>query len=251
MPATVYIDAGEFLETAQELAHYYAGFPWESRIWAASGHRRSPFRTLLLFGLSPRTRDGLLVDQSQRLFALCSDAESFVAIMRDQPGAVSEIVRKGQWPFIQSAAEFLRDYDGIIPRDADQLQAIKGVGEKIAECVLGYGFGKEALPVDGHVYRVAVRMFGFAGNFSATELRGELKRIFQEQRCRFHNLGLAMIDLHEILRLHGQVVCAKAPKCAVCPISSCAYRSLPFAGASDTSVSANYWQDWRELLLEP
>ena len=52
----------QFLRAIDELLNHYHRFPWESQIWAAHGARRSPYRVLILFGLSSRTKDHLLVE---------------------------------------------------------------------------------------------------------------------------------------------------------------------------------------------
>ena len=56
-----------FLKVIRDLSGWYQGFRWESQVWAEVGLRRSPYRALILFGLSPRTSEGLLVKTSGRL----------------------------------------------------------------------------------------------------------------------------------------------------------------------------------------
>ena len=72
-------------------------------------------------------------------------------------GAVGSIVRPGQVPIVASMAGMLK---GGVPRERQQLLQIKGVGEKISECVLAYGWGKEALPLDANCVRVLERVAG-------------------------------------------------------------------------------------------
>ena len=40
----------------QDLKRFYDGFTWESALWRRVSSRRSPYRTLVLFGLSARTQ---------------------------------------------------------------------------------------------------------------------------------------------------------------------------------------------------
>ena len=47
----------QILQLLAELKAAAPGFLWESAIWAGAANRRSPYRALLLFGLSPRTKD--------------------------------------------------------------------------------------------------------------------------------------------------------------------------------------------------
>ena len=60
-----------------------------------------------------------------------------------------------------------------------------------------------------------------------------------------------MVDLHELIRLHGQMVCTKVPKCSICPVSACRSRRVEHQTGRFPAVSPEIWQDWRELLLEP
>jgi len=62
---------------------------------------------------------------------------------------------------------------------------------------------------------------------------------------------LAMVDLHELVRLHGQIVCTKSPRCSFCPVSTCRSRRAEHQKDNIPVVSQEFWRDWRELLLEP
>ena len=70
MPAYGELMDSRFFRAIDELFNCYRGFPWESEIWAACGGRRSPYRVLILFGLSSRTKDHLLVETCRSLFKL-------------------------------------------------------------------------------------------------------------------------------------------------------------------------------------
>ena len=52
------------------------------------------------------------------------------------------------------------DYDSIVPNTMDELTKLPGVGRKTANVVLALGFNIPAMPVDTHLYRMAIR-FGF------------------------------------------------------------------------------------------
>ena len=120
---------------------------------------------------------------------------------------MDSIVRMGQISFIESAVQVIRNHGGVIPADKDGLMQIKGVGEKIAECVIAYGWGGEALPLDGNGCRVVERV---SGACSVQVLRGSLKELYCRCRSWMEDRGLAMVDLHELIRLHGQMVCTKS-----------------------------------------
>jgi endonuclease-3 len=242
-----------FLKTIEELSHLYCGFPLESQVWARHGHRRSPYRALILFGLSPRTRDWLLVDMCRQFFNQFPNVASFLGVWPGNNKTIKAIVRKEQLPFVESAIQVIQSSGGIVPQDSKGLMMIKGVGEKVAECVIAYGWGKEALPVDGNVCRVMGRLLGTGlpnPRSHVSSIREQLKRVYLRNRGRLVAQGVAMIDIHELFRLHGQVVCTKVPRCGQCPVSSCRLRQHPYLASTRPAVSAMLWQEWRELLLD-
>jgi len=135
------------------------------------------------------------------------------------------------------------------------------VGGKIAECVAAYGWGQEALPLDGTCCRVIERLMGptssnhpgsnsGAKSWSAEVLRRWLKAAYGEHREWMTGQGVAMIDVHELLRLHGQMLCGRRPECASCPVSGCRSRRQQYYETAEPGLDKSLWEDWRELLLE-
>ena len=243
------------LQILTELKAAYHGFTWESALWAETGSRRSPYRTLVLFGLSARTRDALLVEMCRRFFRRFPDARTLSALRQAQDGrdAVVEeargIVRAGQLACVVSIAEAVSQG---VPRQRDALLRINGVGDKIAECVLAYGWGEEALPLDANCARVLGRVFGLQdGEQMPAPLREGLKCVYGRRYQQFEDLSIAMVDIHEILRLHGQVCCARTPECSRCPVTRCQSRREPQEEPAVVEVSPAFWDDWRELIYEP
>jgi endonuclease-3 len=90
------------------------------------------------------------------------------------------------------------------------LQTLPGVGPKTASIVLSFALGKPAIPVDTHVYRVAVRLRLIAAKLGEVKAHDALLRIVRPQDCfRFHAL----------LIQHGRALCrAPRPLCASCPL---------------------------------
>ena len=246
------LTADKVLTLLAELKAAYGGFTWESQLWTEVGYHRSPYRTLVLFGLSARTRDALLVEMCRKFFRRFPTGVD----LSDAAGTISActvgVVRPGQAPFVESMAEAL--VNGI-PDAKDRLLQIKGVGEKISECVLAYGWGLEALPLDANCVRVLERMAGVEKSGRSrpdpAPLRDGLKTVYLKQSQRFADLRISLVDVHEILRLHGQVCCTRTPDCGSCPVSGCLSRREPQDGKKLIHVSPTYWDDWRELINEP
>lgn len=88
------------------------------------------------------------------------------------------------------------------------LLGLKGVGLKTANCVLAFGCGKEAFPVDTHILRIAKRLGLIPQKASAEEAHRILGGIVPE--------GMA-IPLHLNLIRYGREVCkARRPLCQRC-----------------------------------
>ena len=254
MPCDGQLQDEALLEAIVELNQYYQGFSWESQVWALDGSRRSPYRVLILFGLSSRTRDPLLVVTCRRFFESFPEPQALINAWPIRSEDPPNLVRKGHLPFVNSVVLALREGRGMVPKDRDCLRMITGVGDKVAECVMAYGWGEEALPMDGNGCRVIERLGGLTFDRPSrrvTYVRSRIKAIFNSHRDWMAALGVAMIDLHELFRLHGQVLCTQKPGCSQCPVSRCRSRRQEYSGYVNPGVSGAVWQEWRELLLDP
>lgn len=103
------------------------------------------------------------------------------------------------------------EFDGVVPQDLDALQRLPGVGRKTANVLGAVLWGKEVMPVDTHVFRLAARI-GLVRN-AKTPLQTELQLAKQ---IPGHLLPIA----HHWLILHGRYICvARKPKCNECGIT--------------------------------
>ena len=246
------------LQTLKELRSHYRNFSWESQVWAQVGRRRSPYRVMVLFGLSARTKDQLLVKTCRRFFHHFPDPSALAEHWPTRDGLTKSltqsIVRKVQLPFIESLRAKLGEWGGELPRDKASLLKIVGVGEKIAECVLAYGWGIESLPLDGNGCRMHQRLAGLtdvAKGWNSGKIRDGLKAIFYARRAWMNGQNIAMVDIHEMLRLHSQLVCGRSPECRRCPVTECLSRKREYLGGKPPDATKNLWRDWRDLILEP
>ncbi len=109
----------------------------------------------------------------------------------------------------QMSAMLVEKFGGEVPDTMEELTQLPGVGRKTANVMLGLVFGKAAIAVDTHVFRVANRL-GLANGKTPLEVEKALTRhIPAELRFKAH---------HWIL-LHGRYVCkAQRPDCLNCAI---------------------------------
>ena len=109
---------------------------------------------------------------------------------------------------IAMAKDVCQKFGGDIPSDYDDLISLSGVGRKTANVVMAVGFGKDAIAVDTHVFRVSNRLGIKSKN--PLECEKQLQKIF-DQKDWSH--------LHYLLVLFGRYYCkAIKPKCSNCEL---------------------------------
>ncbi|HHY11523.1 MAG TPA: endonuclease III [Firmicutes bacterium] len=101
-------------------------------------------------------------------------------------------------------------FDWPKQKSMEYLTSLPGVGPKTAACVLAFGLGKPAFPVDTHILRIARRL-GLAGK----------KQNASSVQNMFENLVPDEIKMpfHIMLIHHGREMCSsRKPKCMSCPL---------------------------------
>ena len=97
------------------------------------------------------------------------------------------------------------------PEALEYLTSFKGVGVKTAACVLCFAMGRDVIPVDTHVHRIAIRLGLVPANASATRTHEILNEIVPPE-LRY--------ELHVLMIAHGRTVCAaRKPRCHECVVS--------------------------------
>jgi adenine-specific DNA glycosylase len=96
--------------------------------------------------------------------------------------------------------------------------ALPGIGRKTAAIILLFGFGRPALPVDTHVYRVALRLGLIPPKTDVERAHLLLEAALQPDE---------MYPFHVELIRHGRDTCrAPRPICGLCPLTDvCPYSS--------------------------
>ena len=73
----------------------------------------------------------------------------------------------------------IREHDGQVPDNFEDLEALPGVGHKTASVVMAQAFGVPAFPVDTHIHRLAQR-WGLTNGKNVQQTEKDLKRLFPE-----------------------------------------------------------------------
>jgi len=110
------------------------------------------------------------------------------------------------------AQTLVKDFNGQMPSDVDELQKMPGIGRKSANVLAAVIFNKPAMAVDTHVHRVSARI----------GLTVKAKNPYQTEMQLIKYIPAELIPLaHHWLILHGRYVCqARKPKCGECGLTS-------------------------------
>ena len=181
---------------------------------------RKPFRSLIATVLSHRTRDENTESASRKLF---SEYPTPQALASGSLKKIQTLIKEvGFWRVkakrVRDIARILlKDSGGKVPSDYEGLLSLPGVGRKTAGCVLVFGFGMQALPVDTHVHRISNRL-GLVGTKTPEETERELLKVFPPDR---------LAPVNGALVEHGKAVCRPiTPVCSRCA----AYELCPRKG---------------------
>jgi endonuclease-3 len=94
----------------------------------------------------------------------------------------------------------------------ETLGGLKGIGPKTIHCLLLFGLGKEAFPVDTHILRVGKRLGFIPQEIDAEKAHSWMGPLVPRGKA---------LSLHVNLIRHGRSVCkAKEPQCVDCALKN-------------------------------
>lgn len=180
----------------------------------------NPFQLLVAVILSAQCTDKRVNMITPHLFEDYPDAETMAEAT---PDVIFEYVKSISYPnnkakhLVGMAQMLLKDFGGEVPSTLDELVKLPGVGRKTANVIQACIFGKAAMAVDTHIFRVSHRL-GLVPDDCTTPYSVEkllMKNIPDEDIPRAHHW----------LLLHGRYVCqSRKPRCEKCEIKEfCAF----------------------------
>lgn len=194
-------------------------------------HYDSPFHLLIAVILSAQCTDKRVNMVTPELFKAYPTPEVMAV---SSPDVIYQYIKSISYPnnkaknLVGMAQKIMSDFGGEVPQTQDELESIPGVGRKTANVMLIVAFGKPAMPVDTHVFRVSNRI-GLTNN-SKTPLETE-KELLKYIPSKL------LSKAHHWLILHGRYVCiARKPKCLECGLAQwCKYGTqTQFGGHNDS-----------------
>lgn len=176
----------------------------------------SVFQLLVATMLSAQCTDKRVNMVTPELFRHYPDAKTMAQAEADD---VLQYISSVSYPnakakhLVEMARMLMSDFNGEVPQTMDDLQRLPGVGRKTANVIQAVAYGKGAMPVDTHVFRVSHRM-GLVSQKANTPLKVEME-------LRKNIAEDVLADAHHWLLLHGRYVCqSRKPKCDVCPFTT-------------------------------
>lgn len=182
-------------------------------------HYENPFQLLVAVILSAQCTDKRINMVTPALFEAMPTPEVMAAASIDE---ILSYIKSVSYPNNKArnlhgmACALVENYGSQVPDDIDDLISLPGVGRKTANVILSVVFGRAAMAVDTHVYRISERLGLTTNSRSPLQTERELTANIPQEL-----IGKA----HHWLILHGRYVCkARRPDCLNCGLTSvCRY----------------------------
>lgn len=194
-------------------------------------HFSDPYETLVATILSAQCTDQRVNMVTPRVFRDFPDVH---AMAQTTPEILYPYVKScgfsAKAKNIVAACRMIEEkFGGQVPDTMEALTSLPGVGRKTANVVMAFAFGKPAMPVDTHVFRVSNRL-GLADAETVEETERQLTSLIPMEDWR---------DAHHWLIFHGRRVChSRKPDCGHCTLK-------PYCRAANT-VMINPKQDMKK-----
>lgn len=184
----------------------------------------SVFQLLVATLLSAQCTDRRVNIVTPALFERYPDA---LAMSRAGADDIFEFISSVSYPNAKSrhlvamAKALVADFHGEVPGSMEYLVKLPGVGRKTANVIQAVAFGRSAIAVDTHVYRVSHRL-GLVSKTADTPYKVEMqlkKNIPSDMAA----------DAHHWILLHGRYICtSRKPHCEKCPFDSFCPKIMEF-----------------------
>lgn len=175
----------------------------------------STFQLLVAVILSAQCTDKRINQVTPELFRRFPDAKTMANADEQE---IFEYIKSVSYPnakahhLLEMARQLVEHHDGEVPQDMNLLLDLPGVGRKTANVIRSVAFGKAAMAVDTHVFRVSHRL-GLVPKTANTPLKVELQLTKYIPEADIPNA-------HHWLLLHGRYVCtSRKPHCERCGLA--------------------------------
>ena len=185
-----------------------------NRVYGTEGrcflNYETPWQLLIATILSAQCTDDRVNQVTATLFKKYERLEDFASA--DQKELEKDIHSTGFYKnkaknIIACARRILNDFNGVVPRNIDDLVSLAGVGRKTANVIRGNIYKEPSIVVDTHVKRVSKRL-GLTGEDDPVKIEFDLMKKLPEEQW---------IPYNRQIITHGRSICtARNPKCGQC-----------------------------------
>lgn len=173
----------------------------------------SSFELLISTVLAAQCTDKRVNKVTKELYKTYNTPEKFLTLSELELGELIRscgFYRTKAKNILKTCRILVEDYDSQLPTTIEELMKLPGVGRKTANVVVSNAFGKDAIAVDTHVFRVSNRI-GLANGKDVVITEEQLMKNIPKKLWS---------EAHHWLIYHGRRVCkARKPQCEICPIS--------------------------------
>ena len=140
------------------------------------------FTLLVAVLLSAQCTDERVNQVTPKLFKIASNPQKMSKLSQNQ--IYTMIKPCGLGPKKSKAIKelssiLLKKFNGEVPNNFKDLEALPGVGHKTASVVMSQGFGVPAFAVDTHIHRLAQR-WGLTNGKNVKKTEADLKKLFDK-----------------------------------------------------------------------
>ena len=175
---------------------------------------KTPFELVVATILSAQCTDERVNKTTPSIFAKYSIPENFANIDINE---LEDLIHpcgfyKNKAKNIKACAQkIINDFNGEVPRTAEELISLPGVGRKTANVVMLEAFGiAQGIAVDTHAKRIS-NLVGLSKESDPLKIENDLLKLFPVEFLK---------DINHLFMWHGRNICiARNPKCDICPIN--------------------------------
>jgi A/G-specific adenine glycosylase len=128
----------------------------------------------------------------------------------------------------ECAIVIAQQFDDVVPSDVETLLTLPGIGAYTARAVACFAYRQRVPVVDTNVRRVVARAVHGRAEASASSSPRDLTDV----DALLPNDADALQFSAALMELGATVCTARAPRCGLCPLSACAWRSRGYPAAA-------------------
>ena len=178
-------------------------------------NHKDSYTLLIAVLLSARCTDERVNQVTPHLFEKANTPEKMIQMSVEH---IRQIIRPCGLSPQKSKAIFglsrilIDKHNSIVPDNFEDLEALPGVGHKTASVVMCQAFGKDAFPVDTHIFRL-LRRWNISSGKNVDKVEKDAKRCFPQKLWNKLHLQIIFFG-REYCPARGHVI----EKCPICNI---------------------------------